>query len=107
METRLYYSQSYVIIILNYMAASSENTIYANTYIPEYVPDNLKWCERDGLDTWYKKNRCDEFLEDTDHYFHTAQIINFDIIQNQNQLPKNKIKQNQTVNYDTIKKIHR
>ena len=86
------------------MATSSANTIYTNTYIPEYVPDNLKWYERDGLDTLYKKNKCDEFLEDTDRYFHTAQIINFDIIGNQKQLPKNKLKQYQTVNYDTIKK---
>ena len=93
-----------MLIILYYMATSSANTIYTNTYIPEYVPDNLKWYERDRLDTWYKKNKCDEFLEDTDRYFHTAQIINFDIIGNQKQLPKNKLKQYQTVNYDTIKK---
>ena len=93
-----------MLIILNYMATSSANTIYTNTYIPEYVSDNLKWYERDGLDTWYKKNKCDEFLEDTDRYFHTAQIINFDIIRNQKQLPKNKLKQYQTANYDTIKK---
>ena len=93
------------------MATSSANTIYVcvdtiytNTYIPEYVPDNLKWYERDGLDTWYQKDKCDEFLEDTDRYFHTAQIINFDIIRNQKQLPKNKLKQYQTANYDTIKK---
>ena len=86
------------------MATSSANTIYTNTFIPEYVPDNLKWYERDGLDTWYKKNKCDEFLEDTDCYFHTAQIISFDIIRNQKQLPKNKLEQYQTVNYDTIKK---
>ena len=33
------------------MATSSANTIYTNTFIPEYVPDNLKWYERDGLDT--------------------------------------------------------
>ena len=64
------------------MATSSANTIYVcvdtiytNTYIPEYVPDNLKWYERDGLDTWYQKNKCDEFLEDTDRYFHTVQIF--------------------------------
>ena len=86
------------------MATSSTNIIYTNTYIPEFVPDNLKWYERDGLDTWYKNNKCDEHLEDTDRYFHTAQIINFDIIQNQKQLPKTKLKQYQTVNYDTIKK---
>ena len=64
------------------MATSSANTIYTNTYIPEYVPDNLKWYGRDGLDTWYEKNKCNEVLEDTDRYFHSTQIINFDIIQN-------------------------
>ena len=42
--------------------------------------------------TWYKKNTCHELLEHTNRYFHTAQIINFDIIRNQNQLPKNKVK---------------
>ena len=52
------------------MATSS--AIYTNTYIPDYVPDNLKWCERDGLDTWYRKNKCNEFLEDTDRYFYNA-----------------------------------
>ena len=83
------------------MATSSTSIIYTNTYIPEYVPNNLKWYERGGLDTWYKKNKCDEFLEDTDRYFHTTQIINFDITRNQ-QLSKNKLKQYQTVNYDTI-----
>ena len=86
------------------MATSSVNTIYTNTYIPEYVPVNLKWYEKDGLDTWYKTNKCGKFLEDTDRYFHTTQINNFDIIRNQNQLPKNKLKQYQIVNYDTIKK---
>ena len=57
------------------MTTSSTNIFYTNTYIPEYVPDNLKWYERDGLDTWYQKNKSDEFLEDTDRYFHTAQIF--------------------------------
>ena len=85
------------------MATSSTNIIYTNTYIPEYVPDKLKWYERDGIDTWCKKNKCDEFLVDTDQYFHTAQIVNFDIIQNQ-QLPKSKLKEYRTVNDDRIKK---
>ena len=80
--------------------ATSSATIYTNTYIPEYVSDNLKWYERDVLDTCYKKNKCDEFLEDT---FHTAQTIN-DIIQNQKIITKNKLEQYETVNYNTIKK---
>ena len=93
-----------MLIILNYMANSSANTIYTNTCIPVYVSDNLKWYERDGLDTWYQKNKCDEFLEDTDRYFHTTQIINFDIIRNQKTITKNKLEQYQTESYDAIKK---
>ena len=93
-----------MLIILNYMATSSANTIYTNTYIPEYVSDNLIWYQRDGLDTWYKKNKCDEFLENTDRYFHTTQMINFDIIRNQKTVTKNKLEQYQTVSYDAIKK---
>ena len=26
---------------------------YVNKFIPSYVPDNLKWFERDGLETSY------------------------------------------------------
>ena len=82
---------------------STSSKIYTNKYIPDYVPDNLKWYEKDGLDTWYKKNKCNEFLEDTDRYFHNAQIINFDIIRNQKCLPGNKLKQYKTVDYNAIK----
>ena len=42
LNTRLNNSQLFVIIILYYMATSSANTIYTNTYITEYVPHNLK-----------------------------------------------------------------
>ena len=64
----------------------------------------MKWYERDGLDTWYEKNKSDEFLGDTDRYFYTMQIINFDIIRNQKIITKNKLGQYQTVSYDAIKK---
>ena len=39
------------------------------TFIPKYVPNDLKWYEKDGLDTWYLKNKCDDFLMDTDEHF--------------------------------------
>ena len=26
--------------------------------IPKFVPNDLKWYERDGLDTWYLQNKC-------------------------------------------------
>lgn len=27
--------------------------VYSNRVIPEYIPQNPPWCERDGLMTWY------------------------------------------------------
>ena len=83
------------------MATSSK--ICTNAYIPEYVPDNLKWYEKDGLDTWYKKNKCYEFLEDTDLYFKTTQIVSSDMIRNSNFIPKSKLEQYHTVSYEKIK----
>ena len=62
-----------------------------NTFIPKYVPDNLKWYEKDGLDTWYLKNKCDDFLMNTDEHFENMHIVNFDTIKNN--VPKEKIKQ--------------
>ena len=29
-----------------------------NKFIPKCVPNDLKWYERDGLDTWYLQNKC-------------------------------------------------
>ena len=26
-----------------------------NTFMPQYVPNDLKWFERDGLETWYRQ----------------------------------------------------
>ena len=37
-----------------------------HTVIPKYIPKNLKWYERDGLETWYLEGKCNDFLEDTD-----------------------------------------
>ena len=36
-----------------------------NVLIPKYVPDNLKWHEKDRLETWYRKNKCEEFIIQT------------------------------------------
>lgn len=51
-----------------------------NTFVPPYVPENLKWFERDGLETWYRQSKCSEFLEDTDSHFQQKQTINFGMI---------------------------
>ena len=36
---------------------------FDNTFIPPFVSNELKWYERDGLETWYRQNKCQEFLE--------------------------------------------
>ena len=40
-----------------------------NNFIPKYVPGNLKWYEKDGLDTWYLRNKCEDVLKNTDLHF--------------------------------------
>ena len=35
---------------------------YTNTLIPKYIPKNLKWHEKDGLDTWYLEGKCNVFF---------------------------------------------
>ena len=35
---------------------------FDNVFVPPYVSNNLKWYERDGLDTWYRQGKCRDFL---------------------------------------------
>ena len=51
-----------------------------NKYVPEFVPSDLKWYERDGLMTWYDQVKCEQFLEDVNKHFSETKIVNFDII---------------------------
>ena len=95
METRLYNKISQWLKVIG-------NTIIN---LPTYVPDNLKWFERDGLETWYRKNKCDNFLEDTDSHFKSTRIVNFDMIRNGTKLDLEKIKQYQTIDHDEMKKF--
>ena len=72
-------------------------------FIPKYVPNNLKWYERDGLDMWYLQNTCNDFLMDTDEHFKETNIVNFNIIKNK-KLEGEKCKQYQTIDHDEIMK---
>ena len=72
-----------------------------NDFIPKYIPDNLKWYEKDGLETWYRKTKCEEFLSDTDAHFKKTKIVNFNIIKND--VEKKKLQQYQTIDHDEIK----
>ena len=62
--------------------AESSTWQYDNIFIRAYVPDNLKWFERDGLETWYRKNKYDQFMEDTDSHFKNRRLVNFDMMKN-------------------------
>ena len=73
---------------------------FDNKFIPPYVSNDLKGYERDGLETWYKRNQCEEVLENTDLHFQKRKIINFDIIKND--ISKNKIKQHQQIDHDEV-----
>ena len=66
------------------------------------MPNDLKWYERDGLETCYLHNKCNEFLNNTDSCFQRMKITNFDLIKND--VPKEKVKQYQALDYDEIKK---
>ena len=73
---------------------------YDNRYIPKFVPNNLKWYERDGLETWYLQNKCNDFINNTDEHFKQMKIINFDIIKNN--VSTEKLKQYQTLDHHEI-----
>ena len=75
-----------------------------NTFIPKCIPNNVPRNERDGLNTWYKQNKCNELLENTDHYFEHLQIINFDLIFDEDKLSDQKIKQYQEIDHKKITK---
>ena len=44
----------------------SASKIFANNYIPKYVPEDLPWCERDGLLTYIDQLKYKEFISDRD-----------------------------------------
>ena len=73
-----------------------------NVFVPKFIPNNLKWYECDGLNTWYEQRKCQDFLEDLDLHFENLEILNFDLIHSKGKLPETKIKQYQTVNHSKI-----
>ena len=74
----------------------------ANKYVPDFVPDDLKWYKRDGLLTWCDQIKCKRFLEDPDRHFNNTKIVNFDII---NKWVRGEEVSEQTLtNYQTVQK---
>ena len=70
---------------------------FDNEFIPTYIPPNAK---RDGLETWYRQNKCQEFLENTNEHFKQRKLINFHVINKK--LDEKTIQQYQTVNNKKI-----
>ena len=63
------------------MAESNDLTLEAdNNFIPKYIPGNLKRYEKDGLDTWYLRSKCEDFLKNTDLHFAERKVVNFDMM---------------------------
>ena len=73
---------------------------FDNELIPSYVPPNVKYFERDGLETWYRQNKCQEFLQNTNKHFEQRKIVNFHMIKEK--LDKKVIQQYQTVDNNKI-----
>ena len=75
-----------------------------NTFIPEFIPNNVPWHDRDGLNTWYKQNKYKKFLEDTDNHSKNLETTNFDMIYNKKTLSNDKIKQYESIDDHEIMK---
>ena len=63
-------------IILNICAGK----IFASSYVPEYVLQDLPWYERDGLMTYIDQLKCKEFISDPDVAIRNTKIKNFEMI---------------------------
>ena len=51
-----------------------------NNYVPDFVPQDLSWYERNGLMTWYEQIKCENFVCNIDKHFKEVNVINLDII---------------------------
>ena len=71
-----------------------------NKFISIYIPNDLKWYEKDGSETWYLKNKCDNFLMNPDEHFEKMNIVNFDIIKSN--VSEEKIKQYNFIDHHEI-----
>ena len=73
---------------------------FNNQFIPKYIPSDLKWYKRDGLDTWYLEGKFKDFLEDRDEHFKRTKIANFDTIKKV--VPKDKLVQYQQIDHQMM-----
>ena len=71
-----------------------------NKFIPKDVANDLKWYEKDGLDTWYLQNKCADYLMDTDEHFKKMKIVSFDMIKSE--VSQVKLKQYHLIDHQEI-----
>ena len=79
----------------------------SNNYVPEYVPPDLPWYERDGLMTWYDQAKCEDFLRNSKHHFQNTKIVNFNITRSEakgEKVPDDIFKKYQTVQGNRVSK---
>ena len=57
--------------------------IFANSYVLEYVSENLPWYERHGLMTYIDQLKWKEFISDLDASIKNKKVINFEKIRAQ------------------------
>ena len=72
-----------------------------NIFIPKYIPGDLKWYKKDGLDTWYLRNKCEDFLKNTDLHFAKRKVVN--VLMIKNEVGEETKKQYQTIDHEEIK----
>ena len=58
----------------------SAGKIFADKYIPKYVPEDLPWYERNGLLTYVDQWKYKEFISDPDTDVNNTKVVNFDMI---------------------------
>ena len=54
--------------------------IFFNSYVPEYVSENLPWYECDSLMTYIDQLKWKEFISDSDASIKNTKVINFEMI---------------------------
>ena len=84
------------------MAESNLPWQFDNEFVPLFMQPNVKYFERDGLETWCSQNKCQEFSENTDKHFEQRKMINLHSINEGQNLDKKVIWQYQTVDNKKI-----
>ena len=72
-------------------------------YVPDFVPNDLKQYERDGLLTSYDQMKCERFLEDVNNHFANTKIVNFELINKW--LKGEEVSEETLRNYQTVQNV--